>query len=169
MKSSTKPTSISSRPVQVILCNHSQYGYGSTKKGHTFTISVKAVDQVRNPMNATIRSFVISESGVARLKEGQAKQEVGNQCTELEYNVFSQDSSAQVELYAEGPCNNLGISRQLVNISFLPCIYALVDSNQSMASPILSASVTAGADPTGSRGCSSTPLTLDKLIIFVIG
>ena len=58
---------------------------------------------------------------VGRLKEGQAEQEVGNQCTELEYNVFSQDSSAQVELYAEGPCINLGISRQLINISFQIC------------------------------------------------
>ena len=26
-----------------------------------------------------------------------------------------------MELYAEGPCNNLGISRRLINISFLPC------------------------------------------------
>ncbi len=80
-----------------------------------------AVDQVRNPTNATIRSSVITESGVGRLKEGQAEQEVGNQCTELEYNVFSQESSAQVELYAEGPCTNLGISGQLIEISFLPC------------------------------------------------
>ncbi|XP_064388159.1 uncharacterized protein LOC135336328 [Halichondria panicea] len=80
-----------------------------------------AVDQVGNPMNATIRSSVISESGFDRLNEGQTQQKVGKQCTELEYNVFSQDSFAQVELYAEGPCINLGISRQLINIHFLPC------------------------------------------------
>ncbi len=90
----------------------------STRKGYTFKISVMAVDQVGNPINATIRSSVITESRVGRFKEGQAEQEVGNQCTELEYNVFSQDSSAQVELYAEGPCINLGISRELINISF---------------------------------------------------
>ncbi|XP_064389150.1 uncharacterized protein LOC135337181 [Halichondria panicea] len=72
--------------------------------------------------NAIIHSSVITESRrVDRLKEGQAQQEVGNQCTELEYNVFSQDSSAQVELYAEGPCNNLGISKQILNISFQKC------------------------------------------------
>ncbi|XP_064389300.1 uncharacterized protein LOC135337313 isoform X2 [Halichondria panicea] len=122
VNSSIEPLSISSRPVQVILCNYSQYDYGSTKKGHTFTISVMAVDQVRNQMNATIRSSVVSESGRDRFKEGQAKHEIGNRCTELEYNVFSQDSSAQVELYAEGPCINLGISRQLINIYFQPCI-----------------------------------------------
>ncbi len=84
-------------------------------------------------MNATIRSFVTA-SGHDRLKEGQAKQIVGNQCTELEYNVFSQDSSAQVELYAEGPCINLGLTF-LFNSA-----HALLDSSQF--SPILSASVT---------------------------
>ncbi|XP_064388815.1 uncharacterized protein LOC135336877 [Halichondria panicea] len=117
VKSSSK-LSISSRPVQVIICNNDHI---SSRKGHMFRISVMAIDQVGNPTNATIHSSVISESGFVRLKEGQAKQEVGNQCTELEYNVFSQDRSAQVELYAEGPCINLGISRQLINISFLPC------------------------------------------------
>ncbi|XP_064388872.1 probable outer membrane protein PmpB [Halichondria panicea] len=120
VKPSTK-LSISSSPVQVIVCNYSQSDYNSTRKGHTYKISVMAVDQVGNPMNTTIHSSVITKSGVGRLKEGQAEQTVGNQCTELEYNVFSQDSSAQVELYADGPCINLGISRQLINISFLPC------------------------------------------------
>ena len=119
IKSSTK-LSISSRPVQVIFCKN-DYSIISTRKGHTFTISVMAVDQVGNPINATIRSSVVTTSGVGRLKEGQAEQKVGNQCTELEYNVFSQDSSAQVELYAEGPCNNMGISKQLINISFELC------------------------------------------------
>ncbi len=93
----------------------------SVRKGQTFKISVMAVDQAGNPVNATIRSSVITESGVGRLKEGQAEQAVGNQCTELEYNVFSQDSSAQVELYADGPCINLGISKQVFNVSFPPC------------------------------------------------
>ena len=120
IKSSTE-LSISSGPVQVMFCNYSQNDYVSPRKGHTFKIRVMAVDQVGNPMNATIRSSVITKSRVGRLKEGQAEQNVSNQCTELEYNVFSQDSSAQVELYAEGPCINLGISKQLIKISFLPC------------------------------------------------
>ncbi|XP_064388895.1 uncharacterized protein LOC135336950 [Halichondria panicea] len=114
-------SSIASKAVRVKLCNTTKQTI-SVRKGQAFTISVMAVDQAGNPMiNATIHSFVITESGVGRLKEGQAQQEVGNQCTELEYNVFSQDSSAQVELYAEGPCNNLGISRQILNIYFQKC------------------------------------------------
>ncbi|XP_064389551.1 uncharacterized protein LOC135337551 [Halichondria panicea] len=117
---SSTELSISSRPVQVIFCKNN-YSIISTRKGHTFRISVMAVDQVGNPINATIRSSVVTTSRVGRLKEGQAEQKVGNQCKELEYNVFSQDSSAQVELYAEGPCNNMGISKQLINISFELC------------------------------------------------
>ena len=114
-------SSIASKAVRVKLCNTTKQTI-SVRKGQAFTISVMAVDQAGNPMNnAKIHSSVITESRVDRLKEGQAQQEVGNQCTELEYNVFSQDSSAQVELYADGPCNNLGISRQILNISFLKC------------------------------------------------
>ncbi|XP_064397227.1 uncharacterized protein LOC135344071 [Halichondria panicea] len=117
IKSSTE-LSISSRPVQVRFCSDD---YISTRKGRTFKISVMAVDQVGNPMNATIHSSVVSKSRHDRFKAGQAEHEVGRQCTELEYTVFSQDNSAQVELYAEGPCNNLGISRKLINISFQLC------------------------------------------------
>ncbi len=113
--------SISSSPVQAILCSYTQSDYVLTRKGHTIKISVMAVDQVGSPVNATIQSSVVSENGVDRLKEGQAEQRVGNQCTELEYNVFSQDSFAQVELYAKGPCFNLGISKKFINIYFLPC------------------------------------------------
>ena len=113
--------SITSDPVRVLFCGKHNYSSVSKKKGEVFKISVSAIDQVGNPVNATIHSTVITQSGVGRLKEGQAEQRVGNQCTELEYNVFSRDSYAQVELYADGPCTNLGISRQTFNVTFLPC------------------------------------------------
>ena len=111
-------SSIASDPVQVIFCSNSLV---STGKGETFKIRIQAVDQLRNPTSATIYSSVVTESGVGRLKEGQTEQRVGNYCSEIEYNVFSQDSSAQVELYADGPCTNLGISKQTFNVNFLPC------------------------------------------------
>ena len=70
------------------------------------------VYQIRNPTNATIRSSVVSESRrTGRTRSWQSVHKL----------VFSQDSSARLELYAEGPCINLGISKQLINISFLPC------------------------------------------------
>ena len=119
----SKGATITSDPVQVVFCgeHNSSMPMIKTTKGEPFVISIKAIDQVGNPVNAIIHSSVITESGVGRLKEGQTEQMVSNQCTQLEYNVFSQDSSAQLELYADGPCTNLGISKQIFTITFLPC------------------------------------------------
>ena len=114
-------STITSDPVRVVFCGKQRYTPVFTKKGKPFKVGVSAIDQIGNPVKATIYTSVITESGVGRLKEGQAEQTVGNQCTELEYNVFSQDSSAQVELYADGPCANMGISRQIFNVTFLSC------------------------------------------------
>ena len=124
MKFSSGST-ITSDPVRVTFCSMDGYPVATvtidTKKGKGFKINVSAIDQVGNPVNATIYSSVVTESKVGRLKEGQAEQAVGNQCTELEYNVFSQDNSAKVELYAEGPCKNFGISKLTFSVKFLPC------------------------------------------------
>ena len=122
-------SSITSDPVQVAICNKhlaksSRKHVSVTimiRKGEAFKISISAIDQVGNPVNATIHSSVVTKSGVGRLKEGQAKQNVGKQCTELEYNVFSQDSSAEIELFAEGPCMSMGISKEAFRVTFLPC------------------------------------------------
>lgn len=115
---------ISSDAVQVVICEdkvHQNLSTVFTKKGEMFKINVAAVDQVGNAVNATIISSVLSPSGIGRLKEGQTDQRVEDQCTEIEYNVYSLDNSAQVHLYADGPCINLGISKQTINVSFLPC------------------------------------------------
>ena len=95
----------------------------SISKGELFTVAVAVVDQVGNLINATISSTLSSESGNSHFKGGQVEQRVGNQCTELEYNVYSQDNSAQIQLYlyADGPCGNIGISKLTVNLNFLHC------------------------------------------------
>ena len=93
----------------------------SIKKGEMFTVSLVAVDQVGNPLNAKIINSFQSESGNGRLKAGQVDQQVGDQCTELEYNVYSQDDSAQIHIYADGPCGDKGVSRKTLNVIFLPC------------------------------------------------
>ena len=93
----------------------------SIKKGEMFTVSLVAVDQVGNPLNATIISSFQSKSGNGRFKAGQVEQQVGDQCTELEYNVYSQDNSAQIHIHADGPCGDKGVSRKTLNVIFLPC------------------------------------------------
>ena len=107
----------------VISPNHSHPAV-SINKGELFTVSVVVVDQLGNPVKATVSSSLSSESGNGHFKGGQSEQQVGNQCTELEYNVYPQDSSAQLHiyLYAEGPCgNNIEVSKLTLNLTFLPC------------------------------------------------
>ena len=85
-------SSVSSEPVQVMFCNasmHMDQSIVHVKKGGLFKMHALAMDQVGNPVDATIHSSLVTESRVGRLKEGQAEQTVGNKCTELEYNVFS--------------------------------------------------------------------------------
>ena len=95
----------------------------SINKGELFTVSVVAVDQVGNLLNATVSSSLSSESGNGHFKGGQVEQQVGKQCTELEYNVYSQDNSAELHLYlyADGPCGNIEVSELSLNLTFLPC------------------------------------------------
>ena len=77
VKSSTEPTSISS--IGLFRCcfvtihnNYYESHYGSTKKGHTFTLSVMAVDQVRNPQQFTVLLSVRVDMIVSK-KDGQNK------------------------------------------------------------------------------------------------
>ena len=120
-------TLISSDAVKVEFClnnvispNYSHPNV-SIKKGEMFTVSLVAVDQVGNPLNATIVNSFQSKNGNGRLKAGQVEQQVGNQCTEIEYNVYSQDNSAQIHIHADGPCSDRGVSRKTLNVIFLSC------------------------------------------------
>ena len=118
---------ISSDAVRVEFCLNNvispNYSHPSVsiKKGEMFTVSLVAVDHVGNPLNATIINSFQSKSGNGRLKAGQVEQQVGDQCTELEFNVYSQDNSAQIHIHAEGPCGDKGVSRKTLTVTFLPC------------------------------------------------
>ena len=108
----------------VISDNHS-YPDVLINKGEVFTVSVAVVDQVENPLNATVSSSLCSKSQNVHLKRDQVEQQVGTgkNCTELEYNAYSQDNSAQMHLhlYPEGRCGNKEVSRLRINLTFRPC------------------------------------------------
>ena len=118
---------ISSEPVQVCFCfenlHYCSYDHPDvfTKKGQLFRLSILTVDQAGNPTNATVISSFLSNNG--QLNIDQARQKTTTHCTELEYNVYpkSNYSSSQIELYAEGPCSDIGISKRILNVTFLPC------------------------------------------------
>ena len=119
---------ISSDAVRVEFCSDDVISPNyniSIKKGEMFTVSLIALDQVGNPLNATIINSFQSESGNGRLKAGQVEQKLGSQCTELEYNVYSQDNSSKIHIHADGPCGDKGVSRKTLNVKFLPCTCAV--------------------------------------------
>ena len=77
------------------------------------------MDQVNHTVNATIHSFLSSRGG--GLGERQQSQEAYEVCTKLTFSGFSQLETEKLILYAEGPCNNIGISKRSVIINFYPC------------------------------------------------
>ena len=120
---------ISSDTVRVCFCEDDIIDCSSTppcvfkKKGEGFTLSLIATDQVGKPLNATIISSLKSEIGeIGGLKAGQQYRQIGDRCTKLEFNIYSSGTKAAVEIYADGPCENQGFSKQEVNITFLPCV-----------------------------------------------
>ena len=116
---------ISSDPVRLCFCReflpdcNYQWPTERAKKGSNFMITLVAVDQVNHTVNATIRSFLTSPQG--GLGEGQQSQTSYETCTNLTFNAYSPLVYEKLTLYAEGPCNNTGISKRLVDIKISPC------------------------------------------------
>ena len=119
--------SISSGPVKVCHCDNKEYDCElqytlskSVRKGEVFTVSVVAVDQVSEPVNATIQSSLThSESGLA---EGQLLREIRNKCTDLSFSITSTHDREELSLYAsDGPCKDADSSKLTYYIQFLRC------------------------------------------------
>ena len=110
-----------------VLSPNNSYTNVPKKKGEMFTISVVAVDQTGTPINTTIISSFSSESGKGHIKDSKVVQQVEDQCTEVEYNVYSLDNSAKIHinLYTDTPCGNR-VSTRTLNVNFLP-VHALLD------------------------------------------
>ena len=117
--------SIFSLPVRLCICSNGQPTCNHqqptkyVKKGELFHISLVAVDQVNHTLNSTIHCTLSSSK--AGLGEGQLSQKTHEQCTNLNFTVFSPHEVETLIMYAEGPCKDAGISRMTIPISFLPC------------------------------------------------
>ena len=111
--------SISSQPVQVQFCNHSQAEF-AIKRGGNFTVSVVAMDQANHQVNATIMSTLSSS---AYTEVDQRIIDISATCTNLTYNVFScgDSDSVTMTVFDKGPCRDSELSIQTVNIQFEPC------------------------------------------------
>ena len=118
--------SISSKPVRVCFCNSEHepdFSYQvptiTVKKGEAFNVSVVAVDQVNNTIDANISSSVSSIKG--GFGEGQKIQRVERNCSDLTYNVYSPHNSETINLFADGPCGSAALSTSSITIQFTDC------------------------------------------------
>ena len=120
---------ITSKPVKVCFCSSNQPNCNVTntpliihrqvQKGKNFTVSLVAVDQVKNIISAVIYSSPKSnESGIG---DGQLIQSTGENCTDLTYSISSPNDYEELLIYAEGPCKDATLSQGLIQIHFLPC------------------------------------------------
>ena len=117
--------SISSGPIGICFCTNDELDCDLSttsvvvKKGETFHVQLVAVDQLSHPKAATIHSTLnFSESG---LGEGQLTQSLGENCTELAYNVISPNKTERLSLSALGPCRDAKLSQVHVHVTFKPC------------------------------------------------
>ena len=76
----------------------------SVYPGETFQVSVVAVGQRNGTVPAQVRSRISN----GRLLTSQYVQLTSKTCTTLNYTVFSLQNVSVLELYADGPCSNLG-------------------------------------------------------------
>ena len=129
-------SSVSSGPIRICSCrtNDSEHVVNNCynadhsfqqeiieiRKGETFVVSIVAVDQASQPVNATIQSSLkFSQSGLA---EGQLTRKIQGRCTDLSFSVTSPHSYEELGLYASnGPCKDADLSELVYTIHFLPC------------------------------------------------
>ena len=102
-----------------VICNYTSCQVNATK-GEKCTMKVFAVDQVNRTVNATARVYLSSESH-GTLSEGPKAYNIAATCTEVSFTIFSQKTSEEIVIYADGPCKDLGISPLKVRVNFDPC------------------------------------------------
>jgi hypothetical protein len=111
--SNATPESISSLPVGVCFCNnrrqpdcHHQPPAIYVKKGEAFILSLIALDQADNPVEANITTLLSPPDG--RFSEGQQTQTVQQHCTQLSFNLFSPSNfEILTPIAVDSPCRNL--------------------------------------------------------------
>ena len=119
--------SIASLPTRICFCNNERESDCSfqpppfrIKKGESLTVSLVAVDQVNNSVQANIISFLANHEG--GFNEGQQIQSAERRCSDITYNIFSPHHSETINLYADGPCGGSTPSLRQLGIKFLDCL-----------------------------------------------
>ncbi len=87
-------------------------------RGQEFNVSLLAIAQGGIAAPTLISAMVTNTS---RLELGQNLQALSHNCSELTYSVYSSEVREVLTLSPKGLCHGTGLSRALIEITFLPC------------------------------------------------
>ena len=120
----TTKKSVTSQPYQLCLCDD-DLNYNCSKektttifKGQKIVLPLLALDQTDSLVSTTVK---ILKSSNTRLLPNQDPQHLQQKCSELTYNIFSNDTQELLVLHPESPCRESGLAGFTVNITLLPC------------------------------------------------
>ena len=116
-------SAIASDPLQVCFCESGVPDCTiersiQTVTGRAFSLSLVTVGQGNFTVPSSVR---VSLDRRFRLDPAHNIQETKKVCTNISYTLFSSELSLPFVLYPDGPCLDVGISRRVVQVTFLPC------------------------------------------------
>lgn len=122
-------STVSSEPVRVCHCKNGEPDCSQqrqsiqVRRGDRVTMSIVAVDQVSQPVTAVIQS---SFNDIA-LPESQTVRKIGSNCTTVDYDVALANvgETHQLTIFAEGPCNDNGVSKFVIDVEISSCVCPL--------------------------------------------
>ena len=121
---------ITSDPTQMCFCDQSgiiNCGVNrtiATQRGKLVTLSIVAVGQALSPVPSIIRSYfetTANSKSFAELGVQERVQLTTPSCNDLNYRVFSPNSTEALVLYPDGPCRDTGNATISVYLQLAPC------------------------------------------------
>ena len=118
-------STVSSEPVRVCPCKNGEPDCSQQqqslqiRRGDRVNISIVAVDQVNQPVTAIVQSNFSDIS----LPENQTVQRISPNCTAVNYDISLPNvgENHELNIFAEGPCNDKGISKFTVSVHISSC------------------------------------------------
>ena len=116
---------IESKPLQLCFCYNNSFYHDfdcnmkSTKiqRGQELNVSLVAIGQGRSIIPTDITALGKN----IRFRHNQTLQITSQQCSSLQYSLYSNSDHGELELYPNGPCRDTGLAKAVVNVIFLPC------------------------------------------------
>ena len=119
---------VASFPVRICLCVNNSHNCTYQPptmeriRGVRTNVSAVVVDQSENVLNSTIIRAQFPEDSKGELGENERIQTLPAKCSNLTYRFYSPNDNERLVIYSDdGPCRELGISKLVIPVHFLPC------------------------------------------------